>query len=260
MKSFSLIGSVASIMLISFFFATEAIAEDDWMKQLEKTLKNQLQVGLFDKFIRYDKVRNMLSFSPALMELAADRTRKSFGNNLQTFNLKPEGNALNFSLALKSGTQLSARIEPEALEVGLEEMAIVGRLPSGIKIEGVDLQKTVSGFFDNLFGSSKSSPVSSEIGIPSKSSSSFKVTDILNNFSVKGNPFRLRRPLNSSILGRSLSSGMMNTFDRKPGITSQRLAMSMENGWLNLNLGDFDPGKILVELTTETLLKQLQGK
>ncbi|MFZ2960188.1 MAG: hypothetical protein WA705_25175 [Candidatus Ozemobacteraceae bacterium] len=242
------------------------------MKQLGKALKSQLQENLFDKYIRYDKQKNIVSFSPALMEMAADKARKSLGSNMQTFDLKPEGNALNFSLALKSGAHFSANIVPEALELGVEEMAIVGRLPQGLKIEGVDLQKTVSGFFDNLFGTSPSSPTSlsslsslssstiSPEAAPSLPSSYSNLTDILKNFSVEGNTFRLKRPLKASTLGRALSSSMVQNPDGKTASTSQRLSLSMENGWLNLNLSQFNPEKILLQFTTENLLKQLQEK
>lgn len=263
MNRFSARGTVLLLFLITFFPIPRALGGDDLLKQLEQALKSGLQEKLFEQFIRYDKRKNMVSFSPTLMKMAAEKAGKSFGHNLQSFDLKPEGNALNFLLALKSGPSISANIEPEALEVNAEEMAIVGRLPQGLKIEGVDLQKTVSGFFDNLFGASPSplsSPASASISsTPTRRSPSFSVTDVLKNFSVEGNTFRLKRPLKSSSLGRSLASAMATAPTEKNASASQRLAMKMENGWLNLYLGDFNPENILLHFATEALVKQLQG-
>ncbi|HNW35314.1 MAG TPA: hypothetical protein PKM25_10310, partial [Candidatus Ozemobacteraceae bacterium] len=237
MKRFSPRWAVLLLLLIALFPVSRALGGDDLLKQLEHALKSGLQKNLFEQFIRFDKRKNMVSFSPTLMKMAADKAGKSFGHNLQSFDLKPEGNALNFSLGLKSGTSIAASIEPEALEVNAEEMAIVGRLPQGLKIEGVDLQKTVSGFFDNLFGASPSplsSSASSSISTtPSQRPRSFSVTDVLKSFSVEGNTFRLKRPLKSSALGRSLASSMATTSAEKTASASLRLPMKMENGWLN---------------------------
>jgi len=266
MKRLSSAGLLVFLLLITLFPAPPVLGGNDLMKQLENELKSRLQENIFEQYIRFDKGKNTLSFSPALLKMAADSARKKFGKDLQTFDLKPEGNALNFSLGLKSGAQVSANIEPEALELNPEEMSIIGRLPQGLNIEGVDLQKTVSGFFDNLFGSSPSSsplssPASSPVSAtPSKSSSSLSVADILKNFTVEGNTFRLKRPLKSSALGRSLSSAMTETRYEQNASASRRLDMSMEKGWLNLHLGDLNPKHVLLQFATEALVKQLQEK
>ncbi|MBF0502086.1 MAG: hypothetical protein HQM09_18245 [Candidatus Riflebacteria bacterium] len=260
MNRFSLLVTLLCALVLSFLPMSPIIGEEDWMKQLEKTLKSQLQQSLIERFIRYDNQKKVVSFSPDFLAMATNKARKNFGDNLQTLDIKPEGNTLNFSLALKNGMHLSGRIEPEALEFGLEEMTIVGRLPQGLKLEGVDLQKTVSGFFDNLFGVSPSSATYSVNEAPARPSPSGNVTEILKNFSVEGNTFRLKRPWKASALGRALSSGMSKNTDGKTTSISQRLALNMENGWLNLSLGDLNPEKVLLQFTTEHLLKQLQGK
>ncbi|MBF0544263.1 MAG: hypothetical protein HQM08_07515 [Candidatus Riflebacteria bacterium] len=231
------------------------------MEQFEKTLKSQIQKVLFEQFIRYDKQKNIVSFSPTLIKMATDKAKNSFGSNLQTLDLKSEGKALNFSLLFKNGTHISASIEPEALELGPEEIVIVGKLPHGLNIEGINIRKTVSGFFDNLFGTSPAASLASATAL--RASSSLNVTDILKNFSVEGNTFRLKRPLKLSILGRALSSTMVNNSDRTINSRSsmnQRLALSMEEGWLNLNLGDFNFEKVFLQFASEALAKHLLRK
>ena len=271
MNRFSLFSALLFVLLAGLFPANPATGAQDPMKELAKALQSQLQKVLFEQYIRYDRRKNMVSFSPLVMQMAVDKLKSSLGDTLQTFDLKPVGNALNFSIALKSGTRVSASIVPESMELGLDEMAIVGLLPQGLKIEGVDLPKTVSGFFDNLFGSSPAPSSDSTVSTTStdtptsttsvpQSSSNSAATSILKNFSIEGNTFRLRRPLKSSILGRALSASRAKTADGRTATGSQRLSLNLTDGWLNLNLGDFNPEKVLLQFTTETLLKQLQGK
>ena len=244
-----------------------APGEDDWAKQFRETLKNQLQKALMERFIRFDKQKNTISFTPELLSMAAEKALKKGDGSLQNLVVKPEGKALNFSLLMRNGVSIAAGIEPEALELGPEEMAIVARLPQGMKIEGVDLRKTVSGFFDNLIGFSPGASASATgspapvlpVGNPTGTSSSFSAADFLKTFSVEGNSMRLKRPLKASSLGRILSSAMARSTTGK-GSEVQRLALTMDGGWLSLNLGEYDPEKVLMEMGMEILVRQIQGR
>lgn len=258
------------LLLIDALFPLAACAENDWGKQLRETLQAQLQKVLFERFIRYDKQKNIVSFSPELMNLAADNVGKNLKGDLQAFDFKPEGNALRFSLTLKSGAHISAGIEPEALELGPEEMAIVTKLPQGMKIEGVDLQKTVTGFFDTLIGFSQASatispaslqPVAPTLPMPGPSpqgTPDSSANEFLKTFSLDGTSMRLKRPWKDSSLGRALATAMARS---KTGDSSsvQRLSLVMENGWLNLHLGTYSVEKVLMEMGMEMLTKRVLG-
>jgi hypothetical protein len=257
------------VVLIGFVQSPSLFGGGDWMKQIETVLKEQIQQNLLAKYVRYDTNRNIVAVSPALMELAVDKARQSFGGNLRTFVLKPVGNMLNFSLTLKDGAQLSADVELEALEVSMNELTIIGRLPQGLQIGGLDLRKTLYGFFDTLIGSSPAASSSAAVPplpvLPSPSSSSSShssagINEFLKTFSVEGNTFRLRRPLNASILGRSLASAKPEAAGLlTPASPVQRMALKMENGWMNLYLGDFNLQRLLLQVALENLGRQAQG-
>ncbi|MBF0410552.1 MAG: hypothetical protein HQM10_24615 [Candidatus Riflebacteria bacterium] len=256
---------VSVIYTLLFFFGichcnAEAIfAGEDLAKQVTDMIKNQLKKTLLEKYIKYDKTRNIVSFSPELMKFAADKAIKTTGSDLQALNLNPEGNALNFSLALKNGTNLSTKVVPEALELSPQGMSLLGKLPNGIDVKDVNIKKTLTGFFDNLFGSSPASSQSART-TPTNDSPGINITDIVKNFSVKGDTFCLSQPLKSSALGRALSNAMTKNSDVKSASTTQRLPLVMENGWLNLNLGDINSEKILIQFASEILARQIQGE
>lgn len=247
--------------LVIVFFPLSHAWGEDWKKQLEKAFQSQVQKTLSEKYMRYDQSKNVVSVSPALMELIVSQGKQHFGNLLPVFELKPLDNTLYFSLHLPKEMRLSASIIPVALEWSPEELVLVIRLLHGLNLTGFNLNKVISGALGNALESSSeaSAPSSSDAGL-SPATSSFNLSEIFAAISPDGNSLRLKCPLKGTSLGRAITSMLDKTGDGKPPTTRHQLTLSMENDWLKVNLGDDHPEKALLQMAIESLLQQLPRK
>ncbi|HNV68099.1 MAG TPA: hypothetical protein PKO06_00275 [Candidatus Ozemobacteraceae bacterium] len=235
---------LVAICLAGLNRSMPAGAAKDPFQQLGKLLQAKVAESLTQQFIRFDQKTGLLEFSPACLQLAGQLVQKN-DKTFETFSLTPEGNALHFSIKTKAGTAVSASVIPESLELGLEEMAIRGKLPGGLQItSSEDVQKSIGGFFDSLFGAAS------------------QITELMKNFTVEGDTFRLKRPIKASALGRTLRSQIKSGSDGPAGTTSETrtLNMRMESGWLKLELGQIGGMNTLMKFAIEQLTSKLQGK
>ncbi len=218
-------------------------AAQDPLKQLSKLLQGKVAETLAQQFIKFDPKTGTLEFSPTCIQLAGQLVQKNI-KTLESFSLEPKGNALHFSVKTRAGTQVSASIVPESLEIGLEEMAIRGRLPGGLQISNSEeIQKSIGGFFDSLFGAAS------------------QITELMKNFTVEGETFKLKRPLRSSAFGRTLRSQIKSGDGSVPAAGETRsLNMRLEDGWLKLELGRIGGMNTLMKFAVEQLTSKLQGQ
>lgn len=190
------------------------------VKELEKLLRQEVQKhvsGIVSKeIVRFDRQTGTLSFSPMFLQGVGQLLQHRSGE-FKKFNVIPKDNQLGLEVSTVGGTQVTLNLVPQNIQVDLQEMTLHGLIPGGLQMNLPELSKSsISSMFDMVMGVAP------------------QVSKLMQHVSVEGDAFTLRRPIKVTALPRLLDLGKVLGDDAK---ATYKLPITMQNGWLQLELG-----------------------
>lgn len=209
------------------------------LKEIEKLLKQEVQkqvTGLVSKeLVRFDRGTGTLALSPLFLQGMGYFLQQQ-SSLFKKFNVRPQGNQLGLEATTSGGTSVALNLIPQNIEFDLKEMTLTGLIPGGLKVNLPEAsQSSISALFDSVMGVAP------------------KVSQLLSRVTIEGETFKLRRPLKVTVLPR-----LLNLDPAMGGAIKHNVPISMQDGWLTLNLGIKASKDQLMSMGIEMLLMRVK--
>jgi hypothetical protein len=212
----------------------------DLLKQLETIFKKEVQKRVTSlvttELIRFDRGSGTLAFSPIFLQ-GVGMLLEHQSDFFKTFRVEPSGDRLGLNATTVGGTHIHLNVVPQSLELDLQSMTLQGLIPGGLQVTQAESAKnTLSAFFDTVLGVAP------------------KVSQMLQSVAIEGDTFRLTRPLKTTALPR-----LLKLYPQVGSALKQTVSVSMQDGWLSLQFGQFAAEDRLMQLGIEMLLLRIKG-